>query len=508
MAIYHFSVKIVSRGKGQSAVAKAAYNSRERMTDERTGETHDYRRKGGIAFEGIFAPEDAPDWVHDRAELYNEIERAEKRKDAQLLREVEIGLPHELTEEQREGLVKDFVREQFVRKGMVADVAIHEPDREGDERNHHAHILLTMREIGPDGFGDKVREWNGKEQLEEWREAWERTANRYLGRFGHEERIDHRSLEEQGVMRAPTQHQGPDIRQIEARGLLSEVEERREAERAGEGQALIELTALRAESVALAREEMGLLDGLQRDVAGVKELSPAVADIRLAYALSDSASAFREALAERGFWLARANADDVWQSRFEHGSAESNGRYAPILDINQVVALDTRGHVFAFGRNATGESRDEVAAFLTALDAEPLPSIGDTRAEFRPSRGLEGRAGEPSRTYEPSDAEDRGPGPEQFGHLARSVAGELLMGLARGAEGVFGLFGEFGAGKPDPAVLKARATDRAERAEAERADWQRYLKDADYAAVAARHEAEERARDEREAYTRQSERER
>lgn len=219
MAIYHFSVKVVSRGKGQSAVAKAAYNSRECLEDERTGELHDYRRKGGIAFSGVFPPKGAPAWVRDRDALYNEIERRETRKDAQLLREVEIGLPHELTPLQRERLVKDFVREQFVRKGMLADVAIHEPGPDGDERNYHAHILLTMRELGPEGFGDKVREWNSREQLEHWREAWERTANRYLEKHGHEERIDRRTLEEQGIDREPTVHRGPQVDAMEREGI-------------------------------------------------------------------------------------------------------------------------------------------------------------------------------------------------------------------------------------------------------------------------------------------------
>lgn len=223
MAIYHFSVKVVSRAKGQSAVAKAAYNNRMRMRDERTGESYDYRRKGAILFSGIFAPQDAPEWVQDRATLYNEIERTENRKDAQLLREVEIALPHELTELQRERLVKDFVREEFVRQGMLADVAIHAPDPDGDERNHHAHILLTMREFGPDGFGAKVREWNSKEQLEDWRDAWERTTNRYLERYGHEARIDRRTLEAQGVDREPTVHRGPNVDAMERDGLWTEL---------------------------------------------------------------------------------------------------------------------------------------------------------------------------------------------------------------------------------------------------------------------------------------------
>lgn len=223
MAIYHFTAKVVSRAKGQSAIAKAAYNNRERLEDERTGETFDYRRKGGIAFSGIFAPEDAPpEWVTDRATLYNAIERGEKRKDAQLVREIEIGLPHELTAEQRERLVKDFVREQFVRKGMLADVSIHAPGDDGDERNHHAHILLTMRELGPDGFGAKVREWNGKEQLEHWRESWENIANRYLERHGVEARIDRRTLEEQGIEREPTVHRGPQVIAMERDGIATD----------------------------------------------------------------------------------------------------------------------------------------------------------------------------------------------------------------------------------------------------------------------------------------------
>jgi ATP-dependent exoDNAse (exonuclease V) alpha subunit len=230
MAIFHLSAKIVSRGKGQSAIAKAAYNARDRITDERTGEVKDYSRKNGILFSGIFAPKDAPEWAHDRAELWNHAEAAETRKNSQLAREIEVSLPHELTEQQREYLIKDFVREQFVRHGMVADVNIHAPDRQGDERNYHAHILLTTREISPDGFTDKNREWNTTETLEKWREGWEITANRYLERFGHEERIDRRTLEAQGIKREPTQHQGAQITAMQRRGIETERGEELKAE--------------------------------------------------------------------------------------------------------------------------------------------------------------------------------------------------------------------------------------------------------------------------------------
>ena len=219
MAIFHLCAKIVSRARGQSAVAKAAYNSRADLSDERTGTRYNYTRKGGLVFTGLFAPKAAPDWARDRRRLWAMVEAGEKRKDAQLARSLDVALPHELTDEQRRQLVTDFVRESFVRRGMIADVAIHAPDRDGDDRNHHAHLLLTMREILPDGFGAKVREWNSAEQLEAWRESWARTVNRYLERHGHAARIDHRSLEAQGIDREPTKHRGPIATQRE-RGLV------------------------------------------------------------------------------------------------------------------------------------------------------------------------------------------------------------------------------------------------------------------------------------------------
>lgn len=217
MAIFHMSVKAVSRGKGQSAIVKAAYNARDKIRDEQTGQMKDYARSAGLMFSAIFAPKDAPAWAQDRAALWNGVELAEKRMDAQLAREITIGLPHELTDQQRQQLVSDFVREQFQRKGMVADVNIHAPGGKGDDRNYHAHILLTMRRIGPEGFGPKVREWNSREQLEDWREAWERMQNRYLQRHGHQARVDRRTLEAQGIEREPTTHLGPHAHAIEQR---------------------------------------------------------------------------------------------------------------------------------------------------------------------------------------------------------------------------------------------------------------------------------------------------
>jgi MobA/MobL family len=171
MSIYHLTVKRISRGKGQSAIAKGAYNGRDELLDQRTGETKDYSDRDGVKFSGIFAPPDAPEWMRRREDLWNAAELAEKRKDALLAIEIEVALPHELDDRQREWLVKDFVREQFSRKGIIADVNIHEPDLEGDNRNHHAHILLALRTAEPEGFGKRAFDSN-PQQVEQWREQW------------------------------------------------------------------------------------------------------------------------------------------------------------------------------------------------------------------------------------------------------------------------------------------------------------------------------------------------
>lgn len=213
VAIYHCSAKVIGRSSGRSATGAAAYRAGEKIVDHRTGLIHDYTRKGGVDHAQIIAPAGAPEWATDRSALWNEVEAAEKRKDAQLCREVEVAIPRELTVDQQRQLVLDFAREQFVARGMVADVAFHHQDGE----NPHAHILLTTRTIGPDGFGQKAREWNDRALLEQWRSQWAEHANRALERAGHAERIDHRSLADQGIDRQPTQHLGPTATAIERR---------------------------------------------------------------------------------------------------------------------------------------------------------------------------------------------------------------------------------------------------------------------------------------------------
>ena len=194
MAIYHLRATMISRSQGRSATAAIAYRVAERIEDRRTGLTFDYAARGGVDHTEILAPDHAPDWVYDRSELWNRVEESETRKNSQVAREVRVALPDELTHAQRLELVREFVRSQFVDHGMVADIALHAPGREGDERNHHAHILLTTREVDADGFTTKNRDWNKVEILESWREAWARDSNAVLERAGIEDRVDHRTL--------------------------------------------------------------------------------------------------------------------------------------------------------------------------------------------------------------------------------------------------------------------------------------------------------------------------
>ncbi|MFU0417970.1 MobQ family relaxase [Acinetobacter baumannii] len=181
--------------QGHSSVAAAAYRHGEKLTDEHTGEIHDYSKKKGISDSVILIPERADQRFLKPEYLWNTIEKNEKRKDAQLAREFNIALPVEMTDEQKKALAIDFCNENFVKNGMIADIAFHKLDSD----NPHFHVMLTTRSLTQDGsgFGQKVREWNSKEQLEGWRKSWADTANEHMQRAGIDARIDHRSLKDQ-----------------------------------------------------------------------------------------------------------------------------------------------------------------------------------------------------------------------------------------------------------------------------------------------------------------------
>lgn len=209
MAIYHFSAKVIGRSTGRSAVAAAAYRSASELLDERLGRTHDYTAKAGVVHSEIMLPEGAPERWLDRATLWNEVEARERQHNSQLARDVEIALPRELSRAEGIALVRDFVREQFVSRGMVADLNVHWGVGSDGEMQPHAHIMLTMRRVEGDGFGPKERAWNDRALLSGWRERWAELANQRLCELGHDVRIDHRSYAEQGIPLEPQHKIGP-----------------------------------------------------------------------------------------------------------------------------------------------------------------------------------------------------------------------------------------------------------------------------------------------------------
>jgi len=213
----HFSVKIIGRSKGRSAVAAAASRSASRLHDVRQDLSFDYSDKPDVIHSEIIAPARAPEFVHDRELLWNAVEVREKRRDSQLAFEVEFALPEEMTQSEGIALARDFVQPAFVARGMVADLNLH-----WDRGNPHAHVMLTMRELDPDGFGYKVKDQYSVEVLREWRAHWADLANEHLKRAGIDARIDHRSYRDQGVELEPTIHLGRAADQMRARGEYPE----------------------------------------------------------------------------------------------------------------------------------------------------------------------------------------------------------------------------------------------------------------------------------------------
>ncbi len=222
MAIYHFSAKIISRANGSSAVASAAYRSASELFDERLGRHHDFSNKADVIHSEVLLPKGAPESLNDRTTLWNEVEAGEKRKDAQLAREIEFSIPREMNREEGVRLARDFVQREFVDRGMVADLNVHWDRAEDGSPKPHAHVLLAMREVGPDGFGKKERDWNRGELLQHWREAWGAQVNERLTELGIDARIDHRSYAEQGIALEPQHKIGPAASRRPEQGLEAE----------------------------------------------------------------------------------------------------------------------------------------------------------------------------------------------------------------------------------------------------------------------------------------------
>lgn len=207
---------MIKRSDGRSAVAAAAYRAAEKFTDARTGLTHDFTAKKGVDFSAVLLPADAPAEYADRGTLWGAVEKVERRKDAQVAREINVALPVELSHDEKIALAREFVQAVFVDAGMVADLCLHDLN----SPNPHAHVMLSTRHVSPDGFGKKNTAWNSREQLCEWREQWAEHANNALEQAGHAERIDHRTLAAQGIVdREPQVHLGPARHAMQQRGV-------------------------------------------------------------------------------------------------------------------------------------------------------------------------------------------------------------------------------------------------------------------------------------------------
>ncbi len=246
---FHFSVNIISRGKGKSAVASAAYISGEKIKNEWDGVTHDYTRKQGVISKEIFLPDHAPKEYKDRKTLWNSVELFEKNSNAQLARNFIISLPKELSIEENKKMIEEYIQTNFVKEGMIVDLAIHDESREGNQ-NIHAHIMTIVRPINEDGtWGQKSKKeyildekgekilnkngkpktrkvelttWNDKVNVEKWREIFSDLCNKYLERAGAEKRVDHRSFKRQGIKQIPTIHLGASASAMERKGIRTE----------------------------------------------------------------------------------------------------------------------------------------------------------------------------------------------------------------------------------------------------------------------------------------------
>lgn len=283
MASFHLAVKAIGRTAGRSATAAAAYRAGVEITDERTGLVHDYTRKQGVEHSAMVLPADAPEWASDRERLWNAAELAETRKNSTVAREYEIALPAELSADERRELALGLAREISERHGVAVDVAIHAPGREGDQRNHHAHLLTTTRRLGPEGLGKKTRELDQKQsgEVERWRERWAEMQNRALELANVPDRVDHRSHQRQGIEQEPTVHMGPSATAMERRA---------EQIAAREGRAYEPVTAVGQHNAGIV-ERVGLRQYIERGTEWLRDVGQ-----RMAGRLQDFAASLSGAI--------------------------------------------------------------------------------------------------------------------------------------------------------------------------------------------------------------------
>ena len=395
MASFHMAVKTVGRSAGRSATAAAAYRAGADIHDERTGERHNYTRRGGVESAALVMPREAPEW--DRAQLWNAAETAERRKNSTVAREFEVALPHELSSEDRRELAMDFAGELVERHGVAADVAIHAPGREGDHRNHHAHILVTTRRLGADGLGEKTRELDDRTsgEIGRWRERWGELQNERLRAAGVDERVDHRSLAAQGVEREAAVHIGARAMAVERRGVPTERGDRgreigqHNAELARVRAAVMRAEAMRAAEPAGEQERAQVSPAEMSDAElreAMREAKPpssgleAAKDERVIAAAAARTAAKREELAARAGEREAARRAVDW--RREH---PTRAWMQDQIGVGGAELARLEAEREAFGR--TAEARAErTASTESEWHKESRAALGRVEKEQAPAR--------------------------------------------------------------------------------------------------------------------------
>jgi len=404
MAIFSLSADSIGRGKGRQSVAASAYRSGSKMTDERTGQTWDFTRKGGVIHSEIVTPGAVPIWAGDRERLWNEAEKAEdkstRRDVAKVAREFRVALPHEVTDGERLEIVREFSRYLVGVYGAAVDFSIHEPGKEGDERNHHAHVMMTTRALGPEGFGAKLRTLDSPKtspaEMGAIRAQFAAITNATLEAGGHEARVDHRSYERQGVDREATIHLGVAVTSMERKGERTEFGDKNRAAEARNA----EREALKAEAADIAAQIIDLAAERAKraedraELAAVRTFDPAhILDqiterkstftrADLNYALSKVITDAKERAEMNDAVLARP---EVVALREQEGGPVSRYTTRAVLAAERDVLADTAAMVADTGHGLTSRQQAETLDHHAHLDREQ-------RAAFAHATGPEGLA--------------------------------------------------------------------------------------------------------------------
>ena len=499
MALYRFEASVISRGKAQSVVAAAAYQSRSRLFNEQDGLTKDYTRhhEQELLESGIFAPTNAPDWVFDRERLWNAAERAEddhnktRAKDAQTARRLEIALPHELDPEQNRRLVQDFIRDNFTRKGFVCDVSLHGPHRDGDQRNTHAHILVTLRTVNGQGFSaakPRLSQAEKKQQLEHWRENWARQYSRHLERAGFKLEAArmiyaHRTLEEQqqiaeargdhehaaALKRAPTLHEGPTATRMkrEGKGAQSwrvDFNERLAANRAATEQARAELAHVREAEERLAhantpegrKARLGRVHEWQRDRLDAQQArdrhrqhdahawarredataSPVLKAWRERERAREAAELERKQAEQRDALLEKQTAQT--RALFQHERAAEARQPAPSFSYRPPRPAYWRERIRRANQSEAAREREDAAAryyerVMREQNAEPAPQAARPEPDIKPSRDPDAWWTDPKDRDPTRPEPERQPAPEPPRPLSPAEAFEKLAQARKAA---------------------------------------------------------------------------